>query len=76
MEISQNQLAKSLKIPLSRVNDIIQGKRGISADTALRLGLFFNMSAEFWLHAQADYDLRKMRRDLEKIRGEISPHAA
>lgn len=76
MEISQNQLAKSLGIPPSRVNDIIKGKRSVSADTALRLGLYFNMSAEFWLNAQMDYDLRIARRNLPTIKKQVQTKAA
>lgn len=61
MAISQNQLARDIDIPVSRVADIIRGKRAITADTALRLGEYFGMSAEFWLSLQASYDLRRLR---------------
>jgi antitoxin HigA-1 len=61
MEISQNQLARDIDIPVSRVADIIRGRRAITADTALRLGEYFGMSAEFWLSLQASYDLRRLR---------------
>lgn len=76
LNISQNQLAKDLRVPPSRVNDIIKGRRSISADTAIRLGLFFGMSPEFWLKAQVDYDLRLVKKNLETIKGEVHPHAA
>jgi len=76
MNISQNKLAKAIGIPPSRVNDIIKGKRGISADTALRLGLFFGMSAQFWMNAQSDYDLRMARQNLDAIKKQVHPHAA
>ena len=61
MAISQNQLAREIDIPVSRVADIIHGKRAITADTALRLGEYFGMSAEFWLSLQASFDLRRLR---------------
>ncbi len=76
MEISQNQLAKDIGIPPSRLNDIIKGKRGITADTALRLGLYFAMSAEFWMNAQSDYDLRKAKENLSKIKKQVHSQAA
>jgi len=76
MGISQNQLARSIGIPPSRVNDIVKGKRGISADTALRLGLYFRMSAEFWMNAQSDYDLRQARENLDHIKKQVHTQAA
>ena len=76
LNISQNKLAKDLGIPPSRVNDIIKGRRSISADTAIRLGLFFNMSPEFWLNAQVNYDLRLVKKNLQMIKTEVHPHAA
>lgn len=57
MDLSQNQLAIAIKVPPRRINEIILGKRRITADTALRLAKFFNMSAQFWLGLQMDYDL-------------------
>lgn len=57
MGISQNRLALSIGVPARRINEIVLGKRGITADTALRLARFFGMSAEFWLGLQAQYDL-------------------
>ena len=57
MGLSQNQLARELKVPPRRINEIVLGKRGISADTALRLARHFGMSPEFWLGLQADYEL-------------------
>ena len=52
------RLAKEIAVPGPRVNDIVLGKRSISADSALRLGLFFGLPAQFWLNLQNDYDLR------------------
>ena len=55
--LSQNQLARELKVPPRRINEIVLGKRGVSADTALRLARHFGTSPEFWLGLQADYEL-------------------
>ena len=57
MNLSQNRLAMDIHVPARRINEIVHGKRRISADTALRLGRFFNMSPQFWLGLQMDYDL-------------------
>jgi len=57
MNLSQYRLAKDINVPPRRINEIVLGKRGISADTALRLGLYFSMSAEFWVNLQTHYDL-------------------
>ena len=57
MGISQSKLAIELRVPCHRVNEIIHGRRGITADTALRLGKFFGMTPDFWLNLQKSYDL-------------------
>jgi antitoxin HigA-1 len=57
MNLSQNQTALALRVPARRINEIIHGKRRITADTALRLARYFNMSPRFWLGLQMDYDL-------------------
>jgi antitoxin HigA-1 len=57
MNLSQNQMALALRVPARRINEIIHGKRRITADTALRLARYFNMSPRFWLGLQMDYDL-------------------
>src|SRR3990172_9450337 len=57
MEITQYRLAKDIGVPPRRINEIVHGKRGISADTALRLERFFGLSEGFWLRLQARYDL-------------------
>jgi len=62
--LSQNLLARSIKVPPRRINEIILGKRAITADTATRLGYFFGNSASYWMHIQAEYDLERAR---EKI---------
>ena len=57
MGLSQNKLAVNIGVPARRINEIVLEKRKISADTALRLGRFFEMSSEFWLGLQSQYDL-------------------
>ena len=61
--LTQYRLAKSLKVPPRRINEIIHGQRAVSADTALRLARFFGKSDRFWLNLQAAYDL-----DVERVR--------
>lgn len=55
--ISQNQLALAIRVPARRINEIVHGKRRVTADTALRLARYFKMSPQFWLGLQMDYDL-------------------
>ncbi len=57
LELSQNQLANDIGVPPRRINEIVHGKRRITADTALRLAHYFKMSPQFWLGLQMDYDL-------------------
>ena len=66
LNLSQNQIARDLDIPVGRINEIIRGRRSITADTALRLSLYFETSPELWLGLQSDYDLRCMKRKLGK----------
>ena len=58
LELTAYRLAKDIHVPAPRVGDIVRGKRAISADTALRLGLYFGLPAQFWLNLQNEYDLR------------------
>jgi addiction module HigA family antidote len=75
--ISVNQLAKALGITAARLNEIVRGKRGITADTALRLSRYLGTSAEFWLGLQLDYELRMARREQGgKINKIVKPRAA
>ena len=77
MGLSQNKLAISLRVPARRVNEIVLGKRGITADTALRLAQYFGMSAQFWLGLQMDYELDIAEDALKsKIEKEIIPMIA
>jgi antitoxin HigA-1 len=74
LELSMNQLAIELRVPASRINAIVAGDRSISADTALRLGRYFGMSAEFWINLQSTYDLRLSRLEHEEeIERDIRP---
>ena len=57
LEITQYRLAKEISVPARRINEIVQGKRGISADTALRLSRYFGMSERFWINLQSHYDI-------------------
>ena len=66
MGISQYRLAKDVSVPARRINEIIQGKRAISADTALRLSLYFGLSERFWINLQAWYDLETEKDRLGK----------
>jgi addiction module HigA family antidote len=61
MGISLSELARDISVPAGRISQIVRGKRAITADTALRLGKYFGVSAETWLDLQSDYDLRLAR---------------
>ena len=75
--ISQNQLAREIDVPVSRVAGIIKGNRSITADTALRLGQYFGSSAEMWLNLQSQYDLRLAQRTTwPKIKARIKARQA
>ena len=75
MNISQNRLGRDLKVSPRRINEIIHGKRSITADTALRLSRYFGNSARFWLGLQMDYDLdvetdklsKRIKKDVEQL---------
>ncbi len=71
MGITQYRLAKDIAVPPRRINEIVQGQRAVSADTALRLAKFFGTSEMFWLNLQARYDLDVQRRRLGKRLGEV-----
>ena len=63
-DLTCNALALSLRVPANRLSDIVRGKRGISPETALRLGRYFGNDAAFWLNLQANYELAVVQRDL------------
>ena len=64
MDISINQLSRDLAVPPNRISEIVNGKRGITADTALRLERYFGVEAQFWLNLQSEFDLRIMKRKI------------
>ncbi len=66
MGLSQNRLALDIRVPARRINEIVQGKRRITADIALRLAKYFDMSPQFWLGLQMDYDLDTAEDKLSK----------
>jgi addiction module HigA family antidote len=77
MVLSQNRLALDIRVPARRIDEIVHGKRRITADTALRLGKFFGMFPQFWLGLQMDYYLDIAEDNLmEKINREVQPYAA
>ena len=77
MGVSQYRLAKDISVPQRRISEITQGKRSITADTALRLGRYFGMEAQFWLNLQSRYDLLQAESELEeRLEKEVTPHAA
>jgi addiction module HigA family antidote len=74
LEISQYRLAKDIGVTPRRINEIVHGRRAISADTALRLSLFFGIEAQFWLNLQSRYDMEMAREELhDKIVKEVRP---
>jgi len=77
MGLSQNRLALALGVPARRINEVVLGKRGITADTALRLARYFKMSPQFWLGLQMDYELDVAEDLLEgRLDKEITPMSA
>ena len=77
MGISQYRLAKNTGVPPRRINEIVKGKRAITADTAIRLGRFFGMEAQFWLNLQSRYDLAVTTEALGgRLLKEVKPRAA
>lgn len=71
--ITQNRLAVAIGVPPRRINEIVHGKRGITADTAVRLSTYFGTSAEFWMNLQTHYELRIQRRALQGQLDAIRP---
>ena len=65
--ISQNALARAIGVPPRRINEIVLGRRGITADTAIRLANHFGTSEQFWMGLQADYDLEEARRGMKLV---------
>ncbi len=71
--ITQNKLAVSIGVPPRRINEIVHGKRGVTADTAIRLARYFGTSEEFWMNLQSHYELRVERRALRDEMATITP---
>jgi len=74
--ISQYRLAKEIIVPQRRISEIVHGRRSITADTALRIGRYFGMEAQFWLNLQTRYDLLRAEEELDdRLEKEVTPHA-
>lgn len=76
MVLSQYRLAASIAVPPRRINEIVHGKRRVTADTALRLARYFGTTPEFWLHMQDRYDLENEAAEIEASLARIIPQAA
>jgi addiction module HigA family antidote len=76
MKLSQNALARAIGVPPGRINEIVLGKRSITADTALRLAKTFGTSERFWLGLQGDYDLEEARKIIAKDLAQVERIAA
>ena len=73
--LSSNALARALNVTPARINEIVRGRRGISADTALRLARFFDTSHQFWLNLQSNYDVQCAEDIASKVIADIKPWA-
>ncbi|HEY4146395.1 HigA family addiction module antitoxin [Pinirhizobacter sp.] len=74
LHLSSNALAQALRVPATRIHEIVNERRAVSADTAMRLGRFFSTSAELWMNLQTSYDLRKAGVEFgERIASEVLP---
>jgi len=73
MKITPHELATKLHVPPPRINDIVLEKRGITADTALRLARFFGTTEQFWMNLQASYEVRRARNELGRNLLQIQP---
>ncbi|MBT9612143.1 MAG: HigA family addiction module antidote protein [Burkholderiales bacterium] len=71
--VTQYRLAQAVAVPPRRINEIVHGKRAISADTALRLARYFGTTPDFWINLQAQYDLRQAEKSLKQIMDKIKP---
>ena len=76
MDVSQYALAKAIGVPARRINEIVHGKRAITADTALRLAAFFGTDAQTWMNLQTQYDTELAREQLRDVLRTIEPHTA
>jgi addiction module HigA family antidote len=77
LQISINRLGRDLRVPVTRVSEIVNGRRGITADTALRLARYFGTTPEFWMNLQAAYDLDAAQRaSADRIARDVTPREA
>ncbi|GBE41862.1 MAG TPA: addiction module antidote protein, HigA family [Nitrospirae bacterium] len=77
MGISQYRLAKDINVPARRINEIVQGKRAVTPDTALRLSMYFGLSERFWINLQARYDLETEKDRLkDRLNKEVHVYTA
>ncbi|MGB5727885.1 MAG: HigA family addiction module antitoxin [Thiogranum sp.] len=76
MDISQNRLARAMSVPPRRINEIVHGKRAVTADTAIRLALALGTSEQFWMGLQADFDLEEAKKSVQKELDKIEHVAA
>ncbi len=77
LRLSINQLARDLRVPVTRMSEIVNGRRSVSADTALRLARYFSTTPEFWVNLQSAYDLDVAKRASEKrIKRDVHPREA
>ena len=77
MALTQRELAEAIHVPYQRINELVNGKRGVTPSTALRLAKVFGMSADFWMNLQLRWDLYHVRQQEERQLAKISPwHAA
>ena len=75
--LSVNVLSRAIGVPRTRLNDVVLGRRGITADTAVRLARYFRVSARFWMNLQSHYELEVAEESIgERLDREIQPHAA
>ena len=75
--LSVNALSRAIGVPRTRLNDVVRGRRGITADTAMRLARYFRISAQFWMNLQSHYEL-EVAEDAngQRLDAEVRPHAA
>ena len=77
LKLSQNAVAQSIHVSARRINEIVHGKRSVTADTALRFSLFFGTTPDFWLHLQTKYDLESEKdKSFNKMKNEIEAYVA
>ena len=75
--LSTNRVARDLRVPVTRIADIVNGRRGVSSDTALRLGRYFGTTPEFWMNLQSAYDLEVAERDSRaSIERDVYPYGS